>query len=412
MRDSIIGFIVAGIVLVFCYFMIEFLGGSHLASQELPPGLSNDDLVKMIEDRETKEDDRVAALIRLGDATEDLDIIVPLLCRWNSYKSVYRQATIMSLKKIGEPAVEHLEQFFSSKVKLNAYEQIENLKEVRSDRVAACIGVNALGDQCIDYLPHIKTLLADEAVSLRRCGLYALEGMEIGAEKLLDDVIKCLEDGDFNNQLSACRIIRNLGPKANRAEVVLQKIFKSGIPSVRGYAAIALGAIGPSPSKEDNAELIAAGLEKAPPAIKSRILKGLALMGESAKHVAPIVRDQLENWDRDVQANAALTLWKIDNDKALALRTINGLLTTAGYEQDGLLAVEQMGSDAISLIGSVTAKAKSPEPITRELVVSAIASMGESAKTAGLSVLKTLSKDSDPIVRKTARDAIAQLTKE
>lgn len=410
MRDNLIGFMVAGVVLVASYFVIELLGGTPLVSQELDSGLSNDDLVKMIEDYETEETDRVAALLRLGESEKDLDVIVPLLCRWNATKSVYRQATLISLKKIGKPAVEHLKPFFASKVERNEYDQVTNLREIRSDRVAACIGVNALGDECIEFVPDIKKLLAEDEVAFRRCGLYALEGMEKGAEECLDAVIKCLEDGDFNNQLSACRVIRNLGPKASNAEPVLKKIFGSGIPSVQGFSAIALGAIESPSEKSDNATLIAEALDKAPPAIKSRILKGLALMGKAANHVAPKVRSQLENWDRDVQANAALTLWKIDDDKALALRVISGLLTSNGYEQDGLLAVEQMGPEAISLIDTVIARAKSPEALTRELVAAAVGSMGKAADPSGLAVLKTLANDADPIVRKVAKDSLQKIT--
>ncbi|MEL7496386.1 MAG: HEAT repeat domain-containing protein [Planctomycetota bacterium] len=412
MRDHLIGLVVAGLVLAVSYIGIEYLAGRDLVAQEPEDLRTTQELIEVLDTKESTEEERLSALIQLGKSKDDLDIVVPLLCKWNmAGKSVYSQACSMALAEIGDDAVEHVKPFFESKFETNEYDQIKNLREIRSDRSVGCAAVQALGDRCSDCLPEIQRMVQHEEKSLRFCGLFALRGMDQGAAESLDMVIVCLKDEDFNNQCQACRIVERLGPKAAKAEPVLQELLVKGNPSVRGWAAICLGAIGPSPSKTDNASLLAKNLKNASPVEISRILKGLALIGPDAKHVADQVRSQLENWDRDVQANAAFALWKIDNDIDLACSTIKSLLTQEGYEQDGLEMAMKMGPDAECLITQIRSRATDEDALTRERVALALGAIGKSAKQA-IPTLQTMLKDEDPIVRKVAEDAIAKINVE
>ena len=82
MRDYIVGLMVAATVLAGGYFLFHFVSGSSALAQESEPIVlpkDNDGLLKLLNDPEAEEETRLAALLKLGDAKEDLDVIVP---RW------------------------------------------------------------------------------------------------------------------------------------------------------------------------------------------------------------------------------------------------------------------------------------------------------------------------------------------
>lgn len=405
MRDYIIGLVVAGVVLTSGYVTLEMIAGRAVFSQDVAPTIPNDQLLAVLTKEGATEEERVAAILQLGDAKTDLDVIVPVLVKWLGNKAIYRQSCSMALEKIGDAAVEHIKPYFASEFETNAYGQISNVKEVLGDRAAGCSASRALGDRCKIFLPKIQAMLKADDKKLRFCALYALEGMKESAKESLDLVITCLDDEDFNNQCYACRIVKMLGPDAAKAEPKLQFLLVKGLPSVRGWAAICLGAIGPSPSNSDNASALAKNLKTASPVELTRILDGLAGMGPRAKHVTKDIRELLNNWDRDVQAHAAIALWKIDDDLQLAIDTIGNLLTSEGYEQDGLDMAATMGKDAFPLIAKIKSLVKSDDAYTRERVAIAIAEIGPQAKTAA-PALKTLLNDEDPIVRYQAIQAL------
>lgn len=414
MREYIIGLIVAGVVLGIGYSGLEWLAGRPLLAQEqfVAPDRTTTELIAVLNDADASKADRIAAILDLGKVKKDFDVVVPALVPFAGAKAEYRHAAAIAIGELGEPAVEPLKQYFAKSIQFDDDNQILNLREILIDRSQAAFAIRELGDCCKVYLPQLQEMLQSDSSQFRKIGLFALAGMDSGAEESLDMVIKCLGDSDFNNQCFACRIIQRLGPKAAKAEPKLQELLKTGLPSVQGWAGICLGAIGPSPSKSDNASAMGETLVDASPVVASRLLQGIAALGPDAKHVADKVRDKIGSGDREVKANAAITLWKIDGDERVMLDTLGDMLTSVGYESTAMeLIADHVKASAIPLLPKIEQHATAEDPFTRERVALAIAEMGPAAKSA-LPMLKNLLNDSDPVIRHAAKRAVDAVSNE
>lgn len=342
-----------------------------------------------------KSDDQVEAILQLGNRPGDLAVTVPLLAKLTlDFNELVKNAAHSALQKIGEPAAVHVRQFLDART-------IENYK-------IACSAIRAIGPSCKIYMPEIKELLANENVMERKCGLFALQGMELEALAALDEVIQCVSDEDFNNQCSACRILEKLGPQAMEAEEALLKLLDEGNPSTRGWAAVCLGAIGPTTTNTEIAKLLAERLDARNPIERQRILTGLAYLGPEAKDFAGDVRALLESSDNFIRANAAYTLWRITGKQDEALNVLGELISDPNSPYDAIELLGKMGSDGLPLLSKIIQNLNSSEAGTRELAVVAIGNMGPKAGSAAAQV-KVLLDDPDALVRVAARQTLIAL---
>ena len=215
----------------------------------------------------------------------------------------------------------------------------------------------------------------------------------------------------------ACRILENFGPDAIDAEAALLEVQKNGGPSTRGWAALCLGAIGPTSSDVDVAELLAKQLQPRDdgrpisPIEQQRVLTGLGYLGPEATKALPTVREKLEGKNQFVRGHAAFALWKITADADEAGAVFRKLLNDSTMANEAVYLVGKMGPDAISLAPAVAKSLKSSQPATRELAATAIGNMG-SAAAAYQTQIKGLLDDKDPLVRMAARKAMQNLQAE
>ncbi len=387
------GVLVAVGVVFGLYVAIEVPLTGPMFAQDKLGSHSVDELLKIAVD--PKSEDQIEAILQLGKRPGDLAITVPVLAKLTlSYEELVKNAAYSSLQKIGEPAAEHVRQFLDART-------MENYK-------IACSAIRAIGPSCKIYMPEIKELLSRDKVMERKCGLFALQGLEFEALAALDEIIECIDDEDFNNQCSACRILEKLGPDAMEAEEALLKLLDEGNPSTRGWAAVCLGAIGPTTAHPDIANILAARLVARNPIERQRILVGLAYLGPEAKNVAGDVRAQLETRDEFVKAHAAYTLWRITGNTDETLSVLGELMNSVGAAQDSIELLGKMGDKALPLLNSVVRNLDSEEAGTRELAVVAIGNMGPKASSAARQI-KELLNDSDALVRIAARESLIAL---
>ena len=143
-----------------------------------------------------------------------------------------QSAAEISISKIGRDVLPAIKDALTSK----------NRREI----AAACYAVKAIGPTAVDLLPQVFELLESSDPFLQRCGLLALQGVGDEAFEAIEPVADCLDSDDFNVHCMACRFLEKYGPDALPAEERLVKILDHGNPSSRGWAAIVLGAIGPT----------------------------------------------------------------------------------------------------------------------------------------------------------------------
>ena len=402
MRSHFTGTLVAIIVLVGIYAAYQLSIGNPVFGQDRLGNLSEEELRATAKDLTSR--DQIEAILQLGVRPGDLSKTVPVLAKLATFQNeIIKNASDSSLQDIGADAAEHVRPFLDD-------------NSTDGYRIA-CSALRAIGPGSKIYINELKDLLIDDNPVHRKCGLYALQGMGDEAQPAMKEIILCVLDKDLNNQCMACRILENFGPDAIDAEAALLEVQKNGGPSTRGWAALCLGAIGPTSSDVDVAELLAKQLQPREdgrpisPIEQQRVLRGLGYLGPEATKALDTVREKLNGKNQFVRGHAAFALWKITGDAEEAGSVFRTLLNDSTLVNDAVFLVGKMGPDALILAPDVANALNSSQPATRELAVTAIGNMGSAAASYKPKV-KALLNDNDPLVRMAARKAMENLKEE
>jgi len=263
----------------------------------------------------------------------------------------------------------------------------------------ACETIKVVGAEARVWLPDLIKCLDRDERSFRLAALHAMGALD-GVDLLpaLDKTIKELDNKDFNIQLSACRVLSKIGPKAKKAGPRLVKLLEEGIVSSRTWAGIALGAIGPH-EEYDVVELLKERLGRFYLVDRERALTGLALLGEHAKPTLPEIEKLMENRSKSVQHTASRAHWKISGDPAKAIERLITLIPTMEFGVDAMDILSEMGAEAKSAVPKLIEQLNSPEFPTREAAVYALASIGSEAKVAIESLKELDSTEQDQLVK-------------
>ena len=174
-----------------------------------------------------------------------------------------------------------------------------------------------------------------------------------------------LDSEDFNIQLSACRVISKMGPKARKAGPRLVKLLEEGNASARSWASIALGAIGPH-EQYDVVELLEQRLDRFYVIDRERALKGLAFLGTEATSTLPKIKKLMDDPTKSVQHIAAQTHWKITRNSEPAIDTLITLIPSMVHSGDTMDIIAEMGADGKKAIPEIIKQLKHPEATHRE----------------------------------------------
>ena len=346
---------------------------------------------------------RVEAIFALGNNPGELKKTVPCLAKLTMDRDdVVQIASASALQTIGEPAVEHFKKFVDS-------EMVVEIKFASS-------AIRAIGPACDVYLPQVQRWLASDDTKVKTCGVFALQGM--GREAALDSMpglIDCLHSdhsASFNLQCMACRVLEKLGPDALDAEEALLKLLEEGNISTKGWAAICLGAIGPTASDVDISELLHGKLKTSRVASEyERLLIAFAHLGpEGAEALGTIREIADQHRDSSVKSAAAFAVWQIAGDSEEALGTLRGMIT---QDETAIMPIEtvgRLGEQGLPLLDELIGSLDGHSPAIREAAVVAIGNMGPAAKRALPAVTKLL-EDSDPLVKGAAKLTIRDLNR-
>ncbi len=386
-------FLVAGVVLAGLLGLMSFTYTSK--TEALTVAISNldqDELIQSAKDQGSKG--QVDAILRLGEEPGDLDKTIPVLADLTmSRDELPRMAAGIALKEIGEAGVPYLKPLIESGDELEVIRGCSALKEMSA------------GGKI--YLPLFeKYLRAGDSVRRKRA-LYALQGVGLDAVELVDLIVEALDDPDLNVQCMACRVLENLGPEAMPAEQTLLRLLKEGVPSVRGWAAIVLGSIGPTDST-DTAQLLAENLKSPLQIEKQRTLLGISHLGPEASTVAESVREVMNKTQNHVMPHAAFALWKVTGNADESLEVFKGLLDHPSYRHDSIEFVGKMQQEGAPLVGDLAALLKDSEPGIRELAIVALGNIGAPAAEVSAQIETTLT-DEDPLIRYYAKAALKQI---
>jgi len=398
------GSYVTGIFVAFCivfglYFSMELSTGNSVFAQDTLDNENDEQLRLFAED--FTSDDQIEAIVQLGVRPGDLRKTVSVLAKLATVQNeLVRNAADLSLATIGEPGAIHLKPFVEQ-------DSTEGFR-------IACAAMKSIGPSCKIYLDDVKRLLLDDDPIRRRCGLYALQGMGEDGKSAIAEVITCVLDKDLNNQCSACRVLETYGNDAYEAEEALLQLLNEGGPSTRGWAAVCLGAIGPTSSEVDVAKLLAERLSPRSdgrpitPIEQERILNGLAHLGPEAEKVQDSVLAKMNGKNKYVSGHAAYAYWRITGDLEKPMLVLKGLMEDPNYQVDAMVLVSKMGTAGSSMAKVVARGLQSSDVATREQAIIALGNFGEAAIGFTEEIEKRF-QDSDALVRLAARRAVAQL---
>lgn len=403
MGSYLTGLVVAGLVVTGMLSLLTFTQEGQV--QTVVDAVSEADHAELISLAEGNDQDlKLEAILKLGENPGNLEETVPLLSHLllSHRSSLVRTAAGIALREIGEAAIPVLEPMIMS----------NDVAELS----AACSAAREIGAPSKVFLPRVKVLLDDENYQIQKRGLYVLQGMGPDAIELIDEVIECLDvpretlrqnPESFNNQLMACRTLEQFGADALPAEETLLEILREGNPSSKSYAALVLGAIGPT-DKTDTARVLADNLKEPLQIQKQRTLLGLAYMGREAEKVADEVRALMNDQSKHVMPHAAYALWKLTGEPKESLDVMASLLDDRDYVDDTLELLGQMQGDAAPLVSKIAAKLKSHEEPTIEMAIVALGNIGApSAKVLG--ELRPLLSHEDALIRYYTRDSIKKI---
>lgn len=341
-----------------------------------------------------KANQQIAAIFKLAESPKDLSRVVPAIGKAGvGQNEMVRTTAALAIKKIGSPASEFVEELWDS-------------GDGRSKTAAAFI-VQHLGVDAKKHLPKISAGLKSDDVGEVMASLFAMTNMGKSNLPYVDDLNQLLKHKEFNVQVGVCRIAERMGADAMPMQDALVELLNDGVLSARSWAAIALGAIGPS-EKHDVVELLNAKLSAFTQVEKERALMGLAYIGPKASAALEEVKRLMNDSSKSTQAQAALTYFRITGDADTSVEVLKKLVGSLSYKRDAMERLAEMGPYGAKALSAVVKELKSDEADVRELAVIAIGKMGPDAKSA-IPKLKAMLNDSDRLLVQAVEESLQNL---
>ncbi len=392
-----VALIIAALVTVGTLTLFSTSPNEAMAQEDaqLPEGIANaseDGLLAMV--ASGSPDQKIAALMKLGEAPKNLAKVVPVLAKAGlSRDELIRAAAEVAIKRIGPAASEQLGPLFDSKE--------------FGDYQAGCLVAQILGPDAKQWIPNMMEQLKSDDPNRVMASLFGLQNMGKDVLPAMDQLIVLLDHNDFNIQCGVCRIIEKLGPDGAPAQDRLVELLGDGVVSSRSWAAVALGAIGLT-DKHDVVDLLDQKLNAFTQIEKERALIGLAHIGPDATSALPQVERLMNDLTKSTQCQAAVTYWRITGDSDKAVKLLISQLSDESYKREAIQRLGEMGPVAAAALDGLTKELDYPEEDVVELAVMAIAKLGAAAKPA-VPKLQEFSTHKDLLLRQAARDAIAEI---
>lgn len=338
----------------------------------------------------------LAAILQLGNGESELEQRVAALSLQQTHlQNEVGAAARVSLQKLGPKAFPAL------------HEMLESDDPMTIGR--ACSSIYLLGESASSFAPRMIEMVESGDPFYVAAGLLGLETMGSHALPALDAMDSIILDAHFMRQVSISKICIGLGRDAAPMAKKLAKVYEVGIPSAATWAGIALGAIGPV-EDVDTVKLLSARIDHHRQVDRERALLGLALMGEEGVNAKDKVKIAMEDPTSRVRPQAAYAYYKITDDGQLPAKVLGDLLEKRSLRSNALHFLSEMGPAGAPAIPKILPYLSSSEAFEREGAVIALGSFGNKAAEAKMKVL-SLSNDPDPLIREAVRSAVASIEK-
>lgn len=328
---------------------------------------------------------RVDAWLQLSSFPDQAErLLVPLV-----------EAMIGNDTRVGEAAQRTAEQLSEP---LLAYADSQLEADSQKQVAAAAEMIYRLGNQGIASTPKLVQLTKSEDPKRRLSGLWGLVYLKNTDPTVVQAIAPFLDDPDFRNRVVACRAIATIGPPAVELAGKLKSLVETGNISTRSHAMIALGSIGPNP-EFDVVELLGNHLDVFLQPERDRALVGLMHLGPAAISLKDTVEQLMNNPDKSVQPQAALTLWKMTGDPLPSVKALAEMTKSPDLQYEALNALYQMQGDAVTAVDEIAAQLQNEDSAVRAVSVEILENLGDAAAHHREKLARLAQEDDDPLVR-------------
>lgn len=250
-------------------------------------------------------------------------------------------------------------------------------------------------------------LIETESGLRRRLATYALINLGSKAKTAVPALVEELDDEEFQSQLVAMQALTTIGADAKPAVEKLLTMIEIGNVSVRGHAAVCLGAIGPV-EDHDVLKAIVQCLDDPNQVVRERAMIGLGMMGKNAATALPQVEKAMSDNSFHAKPEAALTYWRITGKSDNAVQQLGKLLNDPTHELLSMQKLGEMGPAAKESVPALLTKLKSDDVSVQIEACEALGKIGldtSDVRTA----LEELTAQDDAELAGMARTAIKRL---
>ena len=392
---AIAAIVVGALVLTF-YLTSDAYAAQQLAKQSVPELVANiDPLTHGRRPPRGAEQDRVlGSILLLGDGEDQIQQRIDGIATAGSINDTeYESAAQIAIKKLGDASHDTIK------------EMIDSGDPVKLTKAVVCIKL--LGEDAKAFVPKLIEMIESGDKIIARYGVFAMQDMGASATpavEALNDVIHSL---DFNAQIMVCKAVVGIGRDAAPMADNLAQIYQEGVPSIRSWAGIALGAIGPI-ENFDTAEMLGSRVNTFVHVEKIRALEGLALMGDEATSQKEIIEAAMNKPDGRVRPDAAYAFYRVTGETETPVKTLVEMLASVNYRDASLSFLRLMGPDAEPAIPAVVDMLSNDSVAIQESAVLVLGNMG--AVAAGeINAIKRLSSSDDPLLRQAVSESVAAI---
>ena len=395
---TIAAIVVGALVLTF-YLTSDVYAAQQLAKKSVAELVQN--LDPLLEGRRpphgAQQDQILNSILLLGDGEDQIKLRVQGIANAGSINdSEYESAAQIAIKKLGSASHDTIQKMLDS-------------GDPR-DLVQAIICIKLLGEDAKVFVPRLIEMIESGDPTVVRYGVFAMQNMGASATpavEALNDVIHSL---DFNAQIMVCKAVVGIGRDATPMADNLAQIYEEGVPSIRSWAGIALGAIGPI-ENFDTAEMLGSRIDTFIHVEKVRALEGLGLMGDEAASQKDKIEAAMNDPNGRVRPDAAFALYRVTGETEMPVKTLTAMLSLIDYRDVSLNFLRLMGPDAKPAIPAVREMLTDDNVAIQESAVLVLGNMG--AVAAGeINSIKRLSNSDDPLLRQAVSEAVAAIEKD
>ena len=395
---TVAAIIVGALILTF-YLTSDAYAAQQLAKQSVAELVEN--IMPLTRQRRpppgAEQDKILGSILLLGEGQDDIkQRIDGIATAGNINGTEYESAAQIAIKQLGKPAHATIKEMLES--------------SDPDELTKAVICIKLLGEDASEFIPKLIEMIQSGDKVIVRYGVFAMQDMgssAIPAVEALNDVIHSL---DFNAQIMVCKAVVGIGRDAAPMADNLAKIYEEGVPSIRSWAGIALGAIGPI-ENFDTAEMLGSRVNTFVHMEKVRALKGLALMGDEASSQKEIIEAAMNKPNGRVRPDAAFAFYRVTGETETPVKTLVESLSSVNYRDSALSFLRLMGPDAKSAIPAVRNMLDDESVAIQESAVLVLGNMGAVAADE-INAIKRLSSSDDPLLRQAVSESVAAIERD